>query len=233
MELIIFDMDGLMFDTGRLAYRVYTKTAKEFNFELNPNVYYQLTGRNEKGFRKELKELYGEDLPTDTWREFMIKTKMELLDKEKRVYKKRGLIELLTFLKDNHYKIALASSSKRQIISLYLEIEEMPDVFDVIIAGDEVSQGKSHPEIFLRACEKLNILPSKALVLEDSLAGIEAANKGGIPSILVEDDITDLLPIPGDIKLKKTLPVNIERQYHPNYQFDDLFEVKDFLASNN
>ena len=226
-------MDGLMFDTGRLAYRGYTRTAQKFDFELNPNVYYQLTGRNEEGFRKELKELYGSDQDTDTWRDFMTKTKHEILDEEKRVYKKKGLLELLSFLKENKYKIALASSSKRQIISLYLDIEEMPDVFDIIIAGDEVTKGKPDPEIFLKACTGLGIDPKDALVLEDSLAGIEAASRGGIPSILVEDDITDLPPVPGKYKLQKQLPVSKERVYQPTHQMSDLIEVKEFLEKRN
>ncbi|QNN72468.1 HAD family phosphatase [Vagococcus carniphilus] len=229
LKLVIFDMDGLMFDTGRLAYRVYTKTAKEFDFELNPNVYYHLTGRNEAGFRAALKDLYGHEQPTDTWRDFMTKTKKEIIYSERRVFKKKGLLELLAYLKANDYLIALASGSKREIISFYLEIEEIPDVFDVIVAGDEITKGKPHPDIFLKACEKLNIAPSDALVLEDSLAGIEAASRAGIPSVLVEDDITDLEPVSGKYLLQQNLPINEERLYKPTYQFDDLLEVKEFL----
>ncbi len=229
MKLVIFDMDGLMFDTGRLAYRVYTKTAKEFNFELNPNVYYHLTGHNEAGFREALKDLYGEDLPTDIWRDFMTKTKKEIIYSERRVFKKKGLLELLTFLKENNYLIALASGSKRDIISFYLEIEEIPDVFDTIVAGDEITNGKPHPDIFLKACEKLAIEPCDALVLEDSLAGIESSTRAGIPSVLVEDDITDLAPVVGQHRLKHNLPKDKERVYQPTYQFKDLLEVKKFL----
>lgn len=233
LKLVIFDMDGLMFDTGRLAYRVYTKTAQKFDFELHPNVYYHLTGRNEAGFRETLKELYGHDLPTDTWRDFMTATKKEIIYSERRVYKKKGLLELLAFLKENGYLIALASSSKREIISFYLEIEEIPDCFDVVIAGDEVTQGKPHPEIFLKACEKLNIKPREALVLEDSLAGIEAANRAGIPSFLIEDDLTDLPPVAGKYPLKMTLPVKKEKEFFPTQQFNDLLEVRDYLKKEN
>lgn len=232
VKLVIFDMDGLMFDTGRLAYRNYTKTAQKFDFELNPNVYYHLTGRNEAGFRKALKELYGSEQPTDTWRDFMTSNKMEIITTERRVYKKKGLLELLQFLKDNDYLIALASSSKREIISFYLEIEEMPNCFDAIIAGDEVTKGKPNPEIFLKACKKLNILPGDALVLEDSLVGIEAANRAGIPSFLIEDDISDLAPVEGKYALKIKLPVNEEREFHPTEQFTDLLEVKEFIQNS-
>ncbi|MGX7025422.1 HAD family hydrolase [Vagococcus hydrophili] len=232
MKLVIFDMDGLMFDTGRLAYRNYSDTAKKYDFELHPSVYYHLTGRNEPGFREALKELYGSEQPTDTWRDFMVSNKMEIITTDRRVYKKKGLLELLKFLKENDYLIAVASSSKREIISFYMEIEEMPDCFDTIVAGDEVTKGKPNPEIFLKACEKLNIAPEDALVLEDSLVGIEAANKANIPSFLIEDDITDLPPVEGKFPLKIKLPVNEERAFHPTEQFNDLLEVRDFIKNN-
>ena len=232
MKLVIFDMDGLMFDTGRLAYRNYSETAKKYDFELHPSVYYHLTGRNEPGFREALKELYGSEQPTDTWRDFMVSNKMEIITTDRRVYKKKGLLELLKFLKENDYLIAVASSSKREIISFYMEIEEMPDCFDTIVAGDEVTKGKPNPEIFLKACEKLNIAPEDALVLEDSLVGIEAANKANIPCFLIEDDITDLPPVEGEFPLKIKLPVNEERAFHPTEQFNDLLEVRDFIKNN-
>jgi len=59
--------------------------------------------------------------------------------------------------------------------------------FDDIICGDEVTNGKPNPEIFLKACEKLNVHPNEALVLEDSEAGIQAAYGASIPVICIHD----------------------------------------------
>lgn len=229
MKLVIFDMDGLMFDTGRLAYRAYVETAKKFDLEISPDVYYHLTGRNELGIREGMKELYGDGLPTDVWRDYINQIKQEILNKEKRVYKKEGLLELLEFLKENEMLIGLASSSKKETILMYLEFEDMPDVFDVIVAGDEVRNGKPDPEIFLKACQKLNIKPESALVLEDSLAGIEAANKAGIPVILIEDDITDLPKISGGNKLRIKLPVSKKIINGNVKKMNNLSEVKEYL----
>lgn len=228
-ELVIFDMDGLMFDTGQMAYRAYLEGAKHFDFTVNQSVYYYLTGRRDPEIREGMRELYGKDAPISEWRDKVILNREKILSDEKRVYKKKGLLELLEFLKKNNYKIALASSTSREKIEYYFEIEDMPDVFDIIVAGDEVHIGKPNPEIFLKACEKANVLPEHALVLEDSVVGIEAALKGNITPFLVPDDISNLPKHKGKYPLLKnpeeflvTKPENVET-------FKDLLEVRDYL----
>lgn len=94
IQLVIFDMDGLMFETGRLAYRAYLKSAEEHDFELIHDVYYYLTGKREAEIRQGMKELYG-DVPVDQWRDSMNRYKEAILAEEKRVYKKPGLLDLL------------------------------------------------------------------------------------------------------------------------------------------
>ena len=231
MKLAIFDMDGLMFDTGRLAYRVYLEASKQLDFELTPDVYYYLTGRNEVGIRQGLVDLYGIEAPTNELRDLVHDIRSQVLMVEKRVYKKKGLLEILNFLKEKDISIALASSSKRETIDKYLEMESMPELFDVIIAGDEVEVGKPNPEIFLKACQKLKISPSEAIVFEDSLAGIEAANLGGMTSILIPDDIRDLDSIKGKYKIKMALPVEKTTTYAPTHVFNNLLEAKEFLSN--
>ena len=231
MKLAIFDMDGLMFDTGRLAYRVYLEASKQLDFELTPDVYYYLTGRNEVGIRQGLVDLYGIEAPTNELRDLVHDIRSQVLMVEKRVYKKKGLLEILNFLKEKDISIALASSSKRETIDKYLEMESMPELFDVIIAGDEVEVGKPNPEIFLKACQKLKISPGEAIVFEDSLAGIEAANLGGMTSILIPDDIRDLDSIKGKYKIKMALPVEKTTTYAPTHVFNNLLEAKEFLSN--
>ncbi|HEX9025813.1 MAG TPA: HAD family phosphatase [Clostridium sp.] len=228
-ELVIFDMDGLMFDTGQLAYRAYLESAKYFDFTVNHSVYYYLTGRRDHEIREGMKELYGKDAPVSEWRDKIILNREKILSDEKRVYKKKGLLELLEFLKKNHYKIALASSTSREKIEYYFKIEDMPDVFDIIVAGDEVHTGKPNPEIFLKACEKANVVPERALVLEDSIVGIKAALQGNITPLLIPDDISNLPKHKGKYPLLKnpeefliTEPKNVET-------FKGLLEVIDYL----
>lgn len=90
IKLFVLDMDGLMFDTGSLSYRAYLKAAEEYDFELIHNVYYYLTGRTEKVIRKHLKLLYGEDLPTEKWRDAINSYKKEILAEEKEFIKRKA-----------------------------------------------------------------------------------------------------------------------------------------------
>ncbi|MFR4318094.1 MAG: HAD family hydrolase [Eubacterium sp.] len=96
-------------------------------------------------------------------------------------------MELLKFLKEKKYKTVVATSSERKRVEFILEKAGIRQYFNDIICGDEVEKGKPNPEIFLRACEKVNVNPENALVLEDSEAGIEAANVGNINVICVPD----------------------------------------------
>ena len=228
-ELVIFDMDGLMFDTGQLAYRAYLECAKDFDFTVNHSVYYYLTGRRDPEIRGGMKELYGKDVPVSEWRDKIILSREKILSEEKRVYKKKGLLELLEFLKKNNYKIALASSTSRDKIQYYFEIEDMPDIFDVIVAGDEVHNGKPNPEIFLKACEKANVAPEHALVLEDSIVGIKAALQGNITPFLIPDDISNLPTHKGKYPLLKNPEEFLIRKPENVETFKDLLEVRDYL----
>lgn len=230
IKLFIFDMDGLMFDTGRLAYRAYLKSAEKHDYEVTHNVYYYLTGRTEKDIRQGMEELYGANVPYNEWRNSMNEFKNEILKREKHVYKKKGLVELLQFAKDHGIQVALASSTHREKIQYYLEIEEIPEYFDIIVAGDEVTKGKPEPEIFLTACKKAGIAPNHAVVFEDSDAGIEAAHRAGIISFLVEDDITYLPTKKGYYTLQKDLSYLGEKKTTADYQFPDLLQIRNFFS---
>ncbi|MDH6364932.1 beta-phosphoglucomutase [Enterococcus sp. PF1-24] len=230
IKLFIFDMDGLLIETGRLAYRAYLKSAEKYDYEITHNVYYYLTGQKEDAIRLGMEELYGADVPYNEWRDAMNQFKNEIYAEEKRVYKKNGAVEILEFAKENQLVIALASSNHQEKIAEFLKVEGLTDYFDVIISGDEVSSGKPNPEIFLAACEKTDISPENALVFEDSAAGIEAAKRAGILSILVEDNITDLPTRKGHYPLLKDLSFVREKPAPADFQFFDLHHAKNFLA---
>ncbi|MCR8969069.1 HAD family phosphatase [Facklamia sp. 7083-14-GEN3] len=230
LKLMILDMDGLMFETGQLSYRGYLAAAKEHDFEVTPNVYYYLTGRNDDDIRKEMKELYGKELPTNDWRDTVNKSKKEILASQKRVYKKKGLEELLNYAQASDIHVTIASSSHRKTIEYYLEIEHLSHLINTIVSGDEVTRSKPDSEIFLKACEKSGFNPNQAIVFEDSSVGIEAAKKAGIKTVLIEDDITFLPNYDGKYKLKKDLTFIREQMPRVDYKFKNLLEVKLLLS---
>jgi HAD superfamily hydrolase (TIGR01509 family) len=224
-KLIIFDMDGLMFETGRLAYKSYLMTAIKNDFEMNTDVYYYLTGRTDSGIIAEITKIYNTKEAV-AWRKDMLKYKFEILDNNKRVYKKPGLNKLIEYLKNNDYIFVLASSTIFPVIKTYLKYEGIEDYFDFIVSGDQVKYGKPNPEIFIKACEMVNIEPKDALVLEDSIAGIKAANAAGIDSVLIEDDITDMISKTSGKHIVLDLKeLNKHQKENPNYHLEDLEEV--------
>ncbi|RBP67319.1 HAD superfamily hydrolase (TIGR01509 family)/HAD superfamily hydrolase (TIGR01549 family) [Alkalibaculum bacchi] len=233
IELFIFDMDGLMFDTERLVYGAYIKTAKEYDFEINSTVFSHVLGKTRPDIIKTLSTIYGPDAPIAEWRKAILECKEQLIEENKQVHKKPGLIEILELAKKHNARIAVASSSNRKQIERYLKMEQVDHYFDVIVAGDEVKNGKPSPEIFLTACSKANIEPDKAIVLEDSPAGINAARSAGISSFYVKDNFSDLPKKDGIYKIQVDIST-LEYQPAPaDYVFNSLLEVCEFLDQKN
>ena len=81
-KLFIFDMDGLLLETGRLAYRAYVKSAQKYDYEMRKEVYYLLTGQTEMAVREQMGILYGEDVPYIKWREAINQYKEKIVKEE-------------------------------------------------------------------------------------------------------------------------------------------------------
>ncbi|MBB5887938.1 HAD family hydrolase [Lactovum miscens] len=233
IKLLIFDMDGLMFDTGRLAYRAYLQSAQMHNFQVTADVYYYLTGRTEKGIMKGMHELYGDTAPVGTWRFEINRSKDGILKKEKRVFKKKGLLQILNSAKSAGLKVALASSTSKPKIMRYLEMEEMSGMMDIIVSGQDMKQGKPAPDVFLAASRLAEIAVESCLVFEDSIVGIQAAKAAGIRSVLIEDDIRALGGFDGKHKLLKNLDNLRDKMVISDFKFDDLSQAEKYLSKKD
>lgn len=182
-KAIIFDNDGLMIDSENATYEEYVIYLKEMGLSFPKELYLTFLGKNKPLIREIFLKHYGLDFPFETvWDDVHVRLDQRL---ENNLPIKPGLLELISYLKENKYKIAIATSSDRNRIDRILK--DLTDQFDYIICGDEVSKGKPDPEIFLKACEKLGVHPSQALVLEDSESGILAAYNGNIDVICIPD----------------------------------------------
>ena len=185
-KAVIFDMDGLMIDSERVTYNEYGKKLAELgHHDFTEELYRNCLGKNKQGICQVFIDHYGQDFPMDeVWDDVHV-----WIDESLRQYvpKKKGLVELLEYLKANNYKTIVATSSGRARVDEILKNADLTKYFDDTICGDEVTHGKPHPEIFLTACQKLDVKPEEALVLEDSEAGILAAYDGRIDVICVPD----------------------------------------------
>lgn len=179
-KLFIFDMDGLIFDTEKFAYKVWKITGEKFGFQMTEEQFNQLRGMTEEDIIKRVQEFFNGNEEVPIWRRFMKTTRNQLIDEIQTVYKMVGLDSLLDFLKRKGIKLALASSNDKKTIQKYLKFENMEDVFDYIVSGEDVEKGKPHPDIFLKVCNDLSVPAKEAIVLEDSKNGVKAAIDGGI-----------------------------------------------------
>ena len=186
IKAVIFDMDGLMIDSERVTYNEYVRKLHLLGHDdFTEDIYKRCLGKNKQGICQVFIDYYGTDFPMkEVWDDVHIWIDESL---RKHVPKKKGLDELLQYLKEHHYKTIVATSSSRHRVDEILANAKITEFFDDTICGDEVTHGKPDPEIFLTACQKLGVEPDEAVVLEDSEAGILAAYRGHIDVLCVPD----------------------------------------------
>ncbi len=190
-KLIIFDMDGLMFDTELMYYRSWFEFTDKYDFNFDENMRTKLVGKNEEAIRNELIKLLGSEEEVKMLRKDLNAYRRNYFKTYTTSLKKEGLQELLDFAKGNDIKCALASSSDRDKIEFLLDKENIKDYFDCIISGDEVERSKPDPEIFIKAKGKFNIENCEALILEDSYNGYLACQSSGMDYRIIHDSSFD------------------------------------------
>lgn len=188
IELIIFDMDGLMFDTERIGFADWKDAAARYGYELDEELYKCTVGSNAERTKEIYLRHFGEAFPFEAIRADKRKLGLTRLEKDG-VPIKAGLYELLEYLRLVPVKKAVATSSQREGALALLSIAGVDAAFDCILCGNEVEKSKPDPDIFLKVAEKLGCLPEKCLVLEDSEAGVLAAYRAGMHPIMVPDMI--------------------------------------------
>lgn len=186
MKAVVFDMDGLMFDTENVAILAWDYAGEKMGLGKTGYMVYKTLGMNVKMsgqvWVKEFGAQYNEE---DLWkytREFM----HDFYSKN-RVPVKKGLYVLLDYLKNHGYKLAVASSTSQHGVERNLKDAGVFDYFDAVICGDMVTKSKPEPEIYLKACETLGVKPAEALALEDSRNGLLSAHRAGMKVIMVPD----------------------------------------------
>ncbi|ORO47967.1 carbohydrate phosphatase [Streptococcus oralis subsp. tigurinus] len=214
MDAVIFDLDGLLADTEIISLKVYQELLKDFGILFTEETYSrEYSGHREEENVQRFLDTY--DLPWNFDQTLEKVYELEARILAKGVNLKKGAKNLLAFLQREGIPIALATSSVESRARMILDSNGILSLFDHLVFAKDVKQSKPYPDIFLKACIDLNVLPENCLVLEDSEAGIEAAYRAGIPVICIPD-----LKMPAQSFLNKTEQV-----------FQDLDAVRDYLES--
>ncbi len=177
---VIFDMDGVLFDSESVYIRGYIKYASEYaDIE---ETCMACIGANGRRTKEIFLEKYGDEFPFDSYYQ-----KVKAYVRSHPIPLKDGAVEILKFLKEKNIPLALASSTSTESVMKMLRDADLLKFFDKVICGDMVSHSKPHPEIFLRAGEELGYAPDHCYVIEDSYNGIRAAYNAAMIPVMVPD----------------------------------------------
>ncbi len=183
---VLFDMDGVIFDSERL----YIECCKEVSAELGMKdivpVCRRCIGVTTEVTRRILLETYRDEALVDRFRTQTVSLFREKY-REGQLSMKPGVRELLQWLKSRGFRMAVASSTRTEIVESELKEADIRGFFDAVVGGDKVSRSKPNPDIFLKAAENLDVSPEDSLVIEDSFNGIRAAKAAGMTAVMVPD----------------------------------------------
>jgi beta-phosphoglucomutase len=205
---VIFDMDGVLADTGAIHYESWVKTAKEIGKEFSMEFFKSTFGQQSIPITR---SLLGDNVSEELINEFankkeyyyrqMVKDKLKPLP---------GVISLLNDLKKLEIKIALGSSGPQENVNLLLDMLNIRKFFDIIITADDVKQSKPSPEVFLIISKRLDLDPRNCLVIEDAPVGIEAARRVNMKTIALRTTHDDRELLNADLVVEDLSYVSID-----------------------
>ena len=214
LELVIFDVDGLMIDTESVWKNAFDKAGDKYGIpNLGDTLFPSLIGKRLEDEQVLLDRLLPSDIQDkllNEWRQ------IGLSSLANKVPVKPGLYEMLDFLEQHHIKMAVATTTRRELTEERLKRVGVYDRFDYVLCGDEVTNRKPNPEIYLSVLKQMDTDARNALVLEDSVVGVEAAYSAGIYCIQVPDLIA-----PTEVQKEQTICI-----------VKDLMEARDYIKEN-
>lgn len=185
-KAVVFDMDGVIFDSERLVLSGWERAAKSYGLEGVGEVFLKCIGTNAVETKKIFLAHYGEAFPYDEFRKVGSAYFHEQC-KDDLVPMKPGVAEILRYLNDAGYLVGLASSTRYEFVYREIKAAGLLPYFRNLTCGDMLKKSKPEPDIFLMACDSLGVRPEEAIAIEDSYNGIRAAYRAGMFPVMVPD----------------------------------------------
>ncbi|MDD4592288.1 MAG: HAD family phosphatase [Parabacteroides sp.] len=210
---VIFDMDGLMIDTERLSVSGWIYAGKQIGYDIPKELILKTLGLDIKNTKTVFLSYYGNQFAFSKLRDIR-NDYVERYIESNGVPIKPGLYDLLEYLGSSNYQYAVATSATKSRVERYFENAGLSNIKN-IVTGDMIERGKPEPDIYIKACELINLPPDECIALEDSPMGILSASRAGLKPIM----IPDLILLDNETKqlLWSLLP--------------DLYSVKDLLTA--
>jgi HAD superfamily hydrolase (TIGR01509 family) len=184
-EAVVFDMDGLLFDTEVIYRDAMIASAVRLGVEMTEQVFLPMIGLPAEASRAHLIGHYGNDFDVDAfWVESASDFHRLIAGRQ---FLKAGVIELLGHLDRRGVRCAIATSSGHKDVQRNLTVHDLAERFHAVVAHGDYVLGKPNPDPYLRAAERLGKAPEACLALEDSFNGIRSASAAGMMTVMVPD----------------------------------------------
>lgn len=182
IKAVIFDMDGVIVDSEPVHFQVERALFADLGIELSRKMHDAFVGTTPEAMWGELKRKYGFAESIEEMEAARVRRIREAFENgEVRLVK--GCVDLIKRLHFEKFRLGLASSSPREHIDAVLQRFDLVQFFDVVLSGEEVSNGKPAPDIFLEAAKRLGVDAAECLVIEDSRNGVSAAKAAGMKCV--------------------------------------------------
>lgn len=214
VKAVLFDMDGTLIDSMWVWHEIDKEYMEKFGLEVSSDFQTKISGMSFLETAKCFKETF--DLP-DSIEKMMDDWNAMALEKYRReVPLKPGAFDFLKYLKETGRKTAICTSNSKYLTEIVLHALDVEDLFDVVLTADERLKGKPSPEIYLRACERLNTEPEHCLVFEDIYMGVLAGKRANMRVCAIRDPFSE-----------KEWP---DMEENADYMIHDFTELKPLLA---
>ncbi|MBQ1368857.1 MAG: HAD family phosphatase [Firmicutes bacterium] len=185
-KAVVFDMDGVLFDTERISRNSWIEVGKRWGLDGIEIIYPKVIGVNHTDGLQIVKDAYGQDFDAETFTKECAAVMKRMLQEEGLPIKK-GVREILEALKQKKIPVGICSSTRTGVIRDHLQKTGLSDYFERIIGGDQILHSKPKPDIYLKACDALEMNPEDCIAVEDSPNGIRSAHAAGLIPVMIPD----------------------------------------------
>ena len=178
IEAVVFDMDGVLVDTEHLWDEVREELTGEWGGRYTPEAQQAMMGMSSSEWSHYLHEVVGLREPPDVINAEVVRRMLARYEVDLPVVP--GAVQTVRELAEAGFRLALASSSNRELIDTVLRELGLTELFEVTVSSEEVARGKPAPDVYLEAAVRLGVDPTRCVAVEDSASGIRSAHAAGM-----------------------------------------------------